>query len=89
MRQATAGWERGYWVLEMGCGNGSFLSLLEDGCNDGRVVGCRTLCRESMAPVRRDSGSSGLPQDGMANHLLDNRVLFIEAAIVAFHGQRG
>jgi len=39
VRQITAGLSSGYWVLEVGCGTGNVLRVLEQACPDGVVVG--------------------------------------------------
>jgi SAM-dependent methyltransferase len=39
IRDLTAGWQPGYCVMEVGCGNGNVLRTLDTACPGGRVIG--------------------------------------------------
>lgn len=55
VRQITAQLEPGYRVLEVGCGNGNVLHVLEEACGDGVVVGM-DLFHEALEFAARRSG---------------------------------
>src|ERR1700674_23014 len=50
--QITATFPVGYYVLEVGCGNGSLLSTLQSACPGGRVIGMDSLL-EGLRHARR------------------------------------
>jgi SAM-dependent methyltransferase len=52
VRQVTAGLEPGYRVLEVGCGTGNVLRILEDTCTSGEVTGM-DLFAEGLEYARR------------------------------------
>jgi SAM-dependent methyltransferase len=56
LRQVAAGFPAGYNVLELGCGNGGMLQLLQEACPAGRVFGM-DLYREGLLHARHRSSA--------------------------------
>jgi 2-polyprenyl-3-methyl-5-hydroxy-6-metoxy-1,4-benzoquinol methylase len=52
IRQMTSTWSPGYQVLEVGCGDGNVLRVLENVCTDGLVIGM-DLFAEGLRQARQ------------------------------------